>query len=66
MSKLIFSDGIAIDRAGALRIIKKIDGYYVIGRGLSCPVDSIKEGHEVIEMLNSTHELTIAEHKESK
>ena len=66
MSKLTFSDGITIDRAGTLRIIKKIDGYYVIGRGLSCPVGSIKEGHEVIEMLTSTHELTITENKENK
>tara|TARA_B100000674_G_C37423202_1_gene726031 strand:+ start:47 stop:247 length:201 start_codon:yes stop_codon:yes gene_type:complete len=66
MSKLIFSDGITIDRSGTLRIIKKIDGYYVIGRGLSCPVDSIKEGHDVIAMLESTYETTISENKENK
>ncbi len=66
MSKLIFSDGITIDRAGTLRIIKKIDGYYVIGRGLSCPVGSIKEGHEVIAMLESTYEITTSENKENK
>ena len=66
MSKLIFSDGITIDRAGTLRIIKKIDGYYVIGRGLSCPVNSIKEGHEVIALLESTYEITASENKENK
>jgi hypothetical protein len=66
MSKLIFSDGITIDRSGTLRIIKKIDGYYVIGRGLSCPVDSIKEGHEVIAMLESAYEITTSENKENK
>ena len=66
MSKLVFSDGITIDRSGTLRIIKKIDGYYVIGRGLSCPVDSIKEGHEVIAMLESTYEITTSENKENK
>tara|TARA_Y100000992_G_scaffold290500_1_gene246060 strand:+ start:655 stop:855 length:201 start_codon:yes stop_codon:yes gene_type:complete len=66
MSKLIFSDGITIDMSGTLRIIKKIDGYYVIGRGLSCPVDSIKEGHEVIAMLESTYEITTSENKENK
>ena len=65
MSKLIFSDGITIDRAGTLRIIKKIDGYYVVGRGLSCPVDSIEEGHDVIEMLEQTREITI-KNKENK
>ena len=66
MSKLVFSDGITIDRSGTLRIIKKIDGYYVIGRGLSCPVASIKEGHEVIAMLESTCEITINKDKENK
>lgn len=66
MIKLIFSDGITIDRSGTLRIIKKVDGYYVIGRGLSCPVDSIKDGHEVIAMLESTHEITMNKNKEGK
>lgn len=66
MSKLVFSDGITIDRSGTLRIIKKVDGYYVIGRGLSCPVDSIKEGHDVIAMLEATHEITINKNKENK
>ena len=58
MSKLRFNDGITIDTAGTMRIIRKSDGYYVIGRGLSCPVSSIKEGHEVIAMLEATHEIT--------
>ena len=66
MDKLRFSDGITIDQSGTLRIIKKIDGYYVIGRGLSCPVSSIKEGHEVIDMLKATHELSLSETKENK
>ena len=66
MSKIIFSNGITIDRSGTLRIIKKIDGYYVIGCGVSCPVANIKEGHEVIDMLRSTHELTLSETKENK
>ena len=64
MSELRFNDGITIDMSGTLRIIKKIDGYYVIGRGLSCPVNSIKEGHEVIEMLQSTYEITMVKSKE--
>ena len=66
MSKFIFSDGITIDSEGTLRIVRKIDGYYVVGRGLSCPVDSIKEGHEVIAMLESTHEITMNKNKENK
>ena len=66
MSKLVFNDGITIDMSGTLRIIKKIDGYYVVGRGLSCPVGSIKEGHEVIAMLEATHEITINKNKENK
>ena len=66
MDKLRFSDGITIDRSGTLRIIKKIDGYYVVGCGLSCPVASIKEGHEVIDMLKATRELSLSETKENK
>ena len=66
MNELKFSDGITIDQSGTLRIIKKIDGYYVIGRGLSCPVSCIKEGHEVIEMLESTYEITMNKNKENK
>lgn len=66
MSKLTFSDGITIDMSGTLRIIKKIDGYYVVGRGLSCPVSSIKEGHEVIAMLETTYEITMNKNKENK
>ena len=66
MSNLTFSDGITIDTLGTLRIIRKTDGYYVVGRGLSCPVHSIKEGHEVIAMLESAHEITINKNKENK
>ena len=66
MSKLKFSDGITIDMSGTLRIIRKIDGYYVVGRGLSCPVSSIKEGHEVIAMLESTYEITMNKDRENK
>ena len=51
MSKLRFSDGITIDTSGTMRIIKKSDGYYVVGQGLSCPVSSLEEGREVIELL---------------
>jgi hypothetical protein len=66
MSKLTFSDGITIDISGTLRIIRKIDGYYVVGRGMSCPVSSIKEAHEVIEMLESTYEITMNKDKDNK
>ena len=66
MRKLIFNDGIIIDTTGTMRIIKKIDGYYVIGRGLSCPVNNIKEGQEVIAMLTAPYETTNTESKENK
>ena len=66
MSELRFSDGITIDTSGTMRIIRKIDGYYVIGRGLSCPVNSIKEGHEVIAMFESTYEIAMKKNKENK
>ena len=48
MSKLRFSDGITIDTSGTMRVIKKSDGYYIIGQGMCCPVDSIEEGQRII------------------
>jgi hypothetical protein len=45
---LLFSDGYNIDTAGALRPLHMFDGWYVVGQGMSIPVDSIKEALQVI------------------
>ena len=49
MSILRFSDGMTLDTSGPLRVVRKRDGYYVLGQGMSIPVDSYEEGKEIIE-----------------
>jgi len=57
MSKLRFNDGMEIDTSGEYRVIKKRDGYYVVGNGTCCPVDTLCEGidyiSEVIKTINA-------------
>jgi len=48
---LRFSDGENFDTDGELRIEVRRDGLYVLGGGLMIPVDSRKEGEEVIREL---------------
>ncbi len=48
---LKFSDGVEIDPAGPLRIIRLKDGYYVVGEQLCIPVDSRLAGIEMIKLL---------------
>ncbi len=48
MSKLRFNDGVVIDTAGRLRVLRLRDGYYVIGEGMCLPVESRKEAVELI------------------
>jgi hypothetical protein len=45
---ITFDDGISIDTSGELRITHLRDGYYVVGKGMSIPVDSYEEGKQVI------------------
>ena len=52
MSKLRFNDGMVIDTDGPLRVTRKRDGYYVIGKGMCCPVESHEDGIEFIKKLN--------------
>jgi len=51
MSTLKFNDGMAIDTSGDYRVIRKRDGYYVVGNGFCIPVQDYKEGRKVIEQL---------------
>ena len=66
MSKLRFSDGITIDRSGTMRVIKKSDGYYIIGQGMCCPVDSIEEGQRIIARFMVNYHRTQIESDKSK
>lgn len=46
-----FSDGVKFDPRGEYRLVKKADGWYVVGHGLLLPVDSEEEGKRVIEAM---------------
>tara|TARA_Y100001973_G_C5189580_1_gene330063 strand:- start:1420 stop:1596 length:177 start_codon:yes stop_codon:yes gene_type:complete len=49
MSKLRFSDGVTIDTSGPLRVLRLTDGYYVVGEGMSIPVNSREEALKYIK-----------------
>jgi hypothetical protein len=39
---------------GELRLYHGPDGWYVLGKGMSCPVDSKEEGEELLSQLQGT------------
>ena len=51
MSKMTFTDGVTFDTDGPYRVESRHDGYYVVGRGLLCPVDNYNQGYEMIREL---------------
>ena len=51
MSSLRFSDGMTINTDGPLRVIRKSDGYYVVGEGTCMPVDSREDGQDFIKSI---------------
>ena len=56
MSRLRFNDGMTLNTSGQLRIVRKRDGYYVLGKGMSIPVDSVEEGKEIIAEMKGASE----------
>jgi hypothetical protein len=57
--KLKFTDGVEIDTTGELRIIKLADGFYIVGQGFLCPVDTREEGELLTKKLKGgpSHEM---------
>ena len=49
---LKFNDGMTVNTEGKLRIIREKDGLYVVGEGMSIPVNSYEEGKEIIEIMD--------------
>ena len=47
MGMLRFDDGVSFDTSGPLRVERRSDGYYVVGEGMMCPVDTYREGQEL-------------------
>ena len=54
MSLLRFNDGMTLNTGGQLRVVRKRDGYYVLGEGMSLPVDSRQEGLELIREMQES------------
>lgn len=44
-----FSDGMEFDTSGELRIVRKSDGLYLVGKGMLIPIDTVEEGLKMIE-----------------
>ena len=49
-----FNDGMKFNLKGELRIQKRSDGLYVVGRGMLIPVNSYSEALELINDLQSS------------
>jgi len=53
MAKIKFSDGMEFDTSGPYRVVRKSDGYYVVGEGMLCAVDSREDGEAQIAELKA-------------
>jgi hypothetical protein len=51
---ITFSDGMSFDTEGPLRIACRSDGWYVIGCGMLCPVQSLDDGEKLILKLKQS------------
>jgi hypothetical protein len=52
MSTIKFGDGVEFDTSSnSYRVVRKSDGFYVVGRGSLIPVDSSEEGYQTIDEL---------------
>lgn len=54
MTTLRFSDGVRFETDGPYRVEWRKDGYYVVGNGLLCAVDSRSDGENLIQSLEKT------------
>ena len=54
MGNIKFSDGMEFDiRSNSFYLTRRSDGWYVVGKGMLCPVSSVKEGREYIREMNT-------------
>ena len=47
-----FSDGMSFDTSGPLRVEHRIDGWYVVGEGMLCPMNDREDCENFIEEWN--------------
>ena len=50
---LKFNDGISFNLDGPARIERRRDGFYVVGGGMLCPVETVEEAEKLISTLMS-------------
>ena len=52
MDNIRFSDGVSFNTESlTFRVVRKPDGYYVVGRGMLMPVEDRDEGWRIIDEL---------------
>ena len=51
---LTFSDGMTFNTSGPYRVVRRSDGWYVVGHGLLMPVQDRDDGYHVIAELQKT------------
>lgn len=52
MSTIKFNDGMEFNTSDrSYHVVRKSDGYYVVGRGMLIPVDDRDEGYRMIDEL---------------
>ena len=51
-TRINFTDGVSLKTSGALRVVRRFDGYYVAGQGMLVPVNSYEEARSIIDRLN--------------
>ena len=59
MSTIHFNDGMSFDTSGPLRIVRKSDGLYVVGKGMLIPIDNREEGQEIINQEKAQADLNL-------
>jgi len=58
MAWLKFNDGISFNLDGPVRVECRVDGFYVVGGGMLCPVETVEEAQELIgELENATESI---------
>lgn len=54
INEIEFSDGMKFDTSGELRMERRSDGLYVVGKGMLIPVDSVEEAKATIKKFGGT------------
>jgi len=57
VEKIRLSDGIEFETTGDYHLTHRHDGWYVVGKGMLCPVRGYDEGQQVIAEMRSIDRL---------